>query len=264
MLSAGKAHELYFNKDVGICWECLDFSSNMLDPKLALHEASLLPQETWETHCRHEGYYHNYSSERRFRLNRPLSKGIGYLWAQGANTVASFPEAGPHFPRDPAITCQLQGEAKADKLVSPGILSSLAAPLGPETGQVPGSVDTGKVLRPPPPSKRQRLKDPGHIPGLPQTWSLCHHCHHTCCVDSWAALTLACQNIQLYTYVRGQGKERSLCLENHRDHCSIPQSPGHHGNRYHRKNSDSLPLIIPHFHQTICTIFPSVLQDSPW
>lgn len=50
MLSAGKSHELYLNKDVGICWECLDFSSNMLDPKLALHEASLLPQETFEKH----------------------------------------------------------------------------------------------------------------------------------------------------------------------------------------------------------------------
>lgn len=48
MLSAGKAHELYLNKDVGICWECLDFSSNLLDPKLALHEAASLPQETFE------------------------------------------------------------------------------------------------------------------------------------------------------------------------------------------------------------------------
>lgn len=84
-----------------------------------------------------------------------------------------------------------------------------------------------KFLDHSPQSKRQRLKDPGQIPGLPQTWSP-HHCHHTCCVDSWAVLTLACQNIQLYTYVRGQGKERSLCLENHRDHCRyspIPRSP---------------------------------------
>lgn len=128
------------------------------------------PGDFGETHCRHEGYHHKCSPERRFRLNRPLSKGIGYLWAQATNTVASFPEAGPHSPRDPALTCQLQGEAKADKLVSLAILSSLVAPLGPETGQVPGSVDTGNVLLDhSPQSKRQRLKDPGHIPELSQT-----------------------------------------------------------------------------------------------
>lgn len=50
MLSAGKMHELYLNKDVEICWECLDFSSDRLDPKLALHAAALLPQETFEKH----------------------------------------------------------------------------------------------------------------------------------------------------------------------------------------------------------------------
>lgn len=48
VLSTGKVHELYLNKEVEIYWECLDLSSNLLEPKWTLHEAALLPQEMFE------------------------------------------------------------------------------------------------------------------------------------------------------------------------------------------------------------------------
>lgn len=113
-----------------------------------------------------------------------------------------------------------------------------------------------------PQSKGQRLKDRGHHPSI-TTDLKTPHCCHTCCVNSWAMLTLACQNIQLYTHVRGQGKERSLCLENHRDHCRYPQSPSHHGNRYHRKNSDPFPSLSHTFNRNLYN-FPFCSPGVPF
>lgn len=153
VLSTGKVHELYPNEDVEIYWECPGLSSNLLDPKLTLREAALLPQEMVEKCTAAIRVTITIDPQREGSdWKRPLCKGLGYLWTWAANTTSQnscqLLRGRPAFPRDPAITCQLQEEAKADELGSLGILSSLVAPLGLETGQVPGSMGTGKVLRP--------------------------------------------------------------------------------------------------------------------